>query len=63
MLIIKIEENVHGYVLSSSVSNLDFFKKHFNSIKHFWLNEYIFSIFIHLNSEMINCLMELAIPN
>ena len=31
--------------------------------KHFCLNEYVFPIFIYLISKMINCLMELAIPN
>ena len=31
--------------------------------KDFCLNEYVFSVFIYLISKMINCLMELAIPN
>ena len=52
-LIKNIEENIHGYVLSCSVS----------ASKDFLLNEYVFSIFIYLISEMMNCLMELAIPN
>ena len=31
--------------------------------KHFCLHEYVLSIFIYLSSKMVNCLMELAIPN
>ena len=63
-LIKNIEENIHGYVLSRSVSNLDVENAlTVSASKHFCLNEYVFSIFIYLIGNMINFLIELAIPN
>ena len=64
-LIKNIEESIHGYVLPCSISNLDLFwnASTISASKHFYLNEYVSSIFIYLISKMINYLMELAIPN
>ena len=62
-LIKNIEENIHGYVLSCSVSNLDLLENALTVLASKYLNESVFSMLIYLINKMINCLLELAITN